>query len=223
LWLSHGEELRPQRELQERIWIELRWEPQYITADITVQVEDFIATVSGTVPSYCALLAVEQAAERVRGLRSVVNEVVIALPPVDRRADAVLAAAVAKALRWDIRVPHVTLTAQVANGWVTLGGSAQRQSERLAAEEVVAHLTGVCGITNAIAIEPAPMPPDFRRLAELAVERAALHGAHIAVVTGDRTVALRGRVQSLADRLAAERAVWSIPGVAAVVDLLTVG
>ena len=74
------------------------------------------------------------------------------------------------------------------------------------------HLTGVRGITNLIDIEPTEPPPDFRQLAEAALERAALRGARISVETRDNTVALRGRVHSLADRTAAERAVWAVPG-----------
>jgi len=222
LWLSHAEETQPQRDLQDRVWAELRREAEADIADVSVGVEDFVATLSGTVPSYCARLAVELAAERVPGIRSVINEVAIALPAADARADTVLAAAVAKAFRWDIRVPHVMLTERVVDGWVTLAGSVHRQGERSAAEEVVARLTGVRGITNLIVIEPGLTPADFRRLAEAALERAALHGSRISLQTHDRTVALRGRVHSLADRLAAERAVWAVPGVAAVEDLLTV-
>jgi osmotically-inducible protein OsmY len=222
LWLSHADEVRPQIDLQDRVWDELRWEPESDVADVTVRVEEFVATLSGMVPSYCARLAVEQAAVRVPGIRSVVNEVTIALPAADARADNVLAAAVANALMWDVRVPHVKLTERVVDGWVTLAGSVQRQCERSAAEDAVAHLTGVRGITNLIVIEPPQAPQDFRRLAEAALARAELHGSRVSVETRDRTVALRGRVHSLADRLAAERAVWAVPGVAAVEDLLTV-
>lgn len=223
LWLSHAEEMQPQRDLQDRVWAELRCEPEADTTDINVRVADFVATFSGTVPSYNVRLAVEQAAARVPGIRSVINEVVIVLPAADARDDDVLAAAVANALWWDIRVPHVKLTERVVNGRVTLAGSVTRHCERSAAEDVVAHLTGVRGITNLITIEPAQTPPDFGRLAEAALARAALRGSHISLETHDRTVALRGRVHSLADRLAAERAVWAVPGVAAVEDLLTVG
>lgn len=223
MWLSRAEELRPQIDLQARVWAELRGEPEADIADINVEVEDFVATLSGTVPSYVARLAVEQAAERVPGIRSVINTVAVALPAGDTRADDLLSAAVAKALRWDIRVPHHLLAARVLNGWVTLAGSVPRQLERSAAEEDVAYLAGVRGITNLIAIEPSAAPPDFQGLAEAALQRAALPGSRISLETHDRTVALRGRVHSLADRLAAERAVWAVPGVAAVEDLLTVG
>ncbi len=80
LWLSHAEELRPQMELQDRIWSELRKEAAADIADVSVIVEDFVATLSGTVPSVDASLAVTRAAERVPGIRAVINEVAIALP-----------------------------------------------------------------------------------------------------------------------------------------------
>ena len=222
LWLSHADEVRPQMDLQERVWAELRWEPEADTADVNVTVDDFVATLSGTVPSYRAKMAVAQAAARIPGIQAVRDETVVVLPMPNARADNELAAAVANALVWDIRVPHVKLTERVVDGWVTLAGSVTRQCERAAAEDVVCYLTGVRGITNLIDIEPTETPPDFQQLAEAALERAALRGARISVETRDKTVALRGRVHSLADRRAAERAVWAVPGVAAVEDLLTV-
>jgi osmotically-inducible protein OsmY len=222
LWLSHPLDTQPQVQLQERIWDELRWQPETDIADVNVWVEDFVATLSGSVPSYCASIAVQQAAERVRGLRAVSNQLRVVLPAADCRVDGALAAAVANALEWDIRVPHVKLSARVVDGWVTLGGSVERQCERAAAEHAVSYLTGVRGISNAIMIEPARKPLEFQRLAKAALERIELHGSHISLETRDQSVTLRGRVHSLAERQAAERAVWDVPGVVSVEDLLTV-
>jgi hypothetical protein len=77
LWLSHSDEVRPQMDLQERVWAELRWEPEADTADVNVTVEDFVATLSGTVPSYRARMAVAQAAARIPGIRAVRDETVV--------------------------------------------------------------------------------------------------------------------------------------------------
>lgn len=74
LWLSHADEVQPQLELQERIWEELRREADSETADVSVWVDNFVATLSGSVSSYRARVAVERATERVRGVRGVVNE-----------------------------------------------------------------------------------------------------------------------------------------------------
>lgn len=222
LWLSHAEEVRPQVELQQAIWDELHWELEADTGDINVEVADFVATLRGAAPSYPARMAVERAAERVPGIRAVINEIAVTPPAGDARADSVLAAAVANALVWDVRVPHVKVTERVMNGWVTLEGRVGRQYERDAAEEAVGNLTGVRGITNLITVEPAQASADLQRQAEAALEHASLRGSRISPQAYDRTVVLRGRVHTLAERFAAERAVWALPGVAAVEDLLTV-
>ncbi len=222
LWLSHQHETEPQVQLQDRIWDELRWQPETDTADVSVWVEDFVATLSGSVPSYCASIAAQQATERVRGLRAVSNQLRVVLPAADCRPDGALAAAAGNVLEWDIRVPHVKLSVRVVKGWVTLAGSVERQCERAAAEDTVIHLTGVRGISNEIMVEAARKPLELQRLAKAALERVELRGSHISLETRDQSVTLRGRVHSLAERQAAERAVWEVRGVASVEDLLTV-
>jgi osmotically-inducible protein OsmY len=222
LWLSHADDVRPQVDLQRRIWEELHGESEADTSDVSVWVEDFVARLSGSVSSYSARSAVEQAAERVRGVRAVVNELRVVLFAADCRPDNALAAAVANALEWDSRVPHVRLTVRVVDGWVALAGSVECQCQRVAAEETIGHLTGILGVTNAIVIEPPPTRADLQRLAQAALERVELHGSHVSLEMHERTAGLRGRVHSLAERHAAERAVWSVPGVASVDDLLTV-
>ena len=74
LWLSHVEETRPQIDLQDRIWDELHAASQIDTADVSVSVEDFVATLRGSVSSYPARAAVAWKAEHVRGVRCVINE-----------------------------------------------------------------------------------------------------------------------------------------------------
>ena len=207
LWLSHADDAAPQVRLQNEIWDELRWEVETDIADVSVQVDDFVATLSGSVPSHRARVAVQQAAERVCGLRTVSNRLSVVLPSADCRPDGVLAAAVANNLEWDVRVPHVKLTARVVDGWITLAGAVERECERAAAEETVSHLTGVRGITNEIVIDPARTPSNLQRLVEAALDAAALHKSHISLTTHDRTVALHGHVHSLADRLTDRKSV----------------
>jgi osmotically-inducible protein OsmY len=221
LWLSRADDTRPQVDLQRKIWDELRWQPERDTRNVQVSVDAFVATLGGTVPSYRTKIAIQQATERVAGVRTVINDVIVQLPSSEVRDDSTLAAAVANALVWDIRVPHIKLTERVVDGWVTLEGTVSRHAERLAAEQAVENLTGIRGVTNRIAVEPTEPLPSQRRARE-AVEHAALRGVRVSVETHDRTVALRGCVHSLAERATAERAVWEVPGVAAVDDLLMV-
>lgn len=222
LWLSHASEIEPQVDLQDRIWDELRGEFPGDIADVSVWVVDFVATLTGTVPSYQARITIQEATERVRGVRGVLNQLNVALPVADSRSDSSLAAAVANALEWDIRVPHVKVSVRVEGGWVTLGGSVERQCQRSGAEDAVSHLTGVHGIRNEIVVEPAQWAPDLQRRVRDALDRVELPGSRVSAETHDRSVTLRGRVHSLAERQVVERAVWGTPGVAAVEDLLRV-
>lgn len=222
MWM-HRDESHPQATLQSLVWDELRSEPELDTSVLSVEVEEFVATLAGSVPDYPSKRAVEQAAERVLRIRAVVNDLTVTLRAADARADSVLAAAVANALVWDVRVPHVRLTAAVRDGWVTLAGTVARGAERVAAEDAVENLTGVRGVTNDVLVVPAAGAVDVQARAVAALARAGAAGkTHIDLEARGSTVVLRGRVHSLAERLAAERAVWAVPGVAAVEDLLTV-
>ena len=222
LWLSHASEIEPQVDLQDRIWDELRGESPGDIADVSVWVEGFVATLTGTVSSYEGRITIQQATERVPGLHGVLNQLHVVLPTPDCRSDDTLAAAVANVLEWDVRVPHAKLSVQVEDGWVALAGSVERQDQRCAAEDAVRHLTGVQGIRNEIVVEPTQLQPDLQRRIRDTLDRVELHGSHVSAETHDRSVTLRGRVHSLAERQLVERAVWGTPGVAVVEDLLTV-
>jgi len=86
LWLSHVDELRPQLDLQERIWDELHSEMEYDTADVLVWVDEFVATLSGSVTSYPARIAMERLVQRVPGVRAIVNNLSVVLPEATARS-----------------------------------------------------------------------------------------------------------------------------------------
>ena len=77
MWLSHADEVRAQVELQEAIWDELRCEPEADVDNVNVDVEDFVARLTGSVPSYAAKLRVQAAAERVPKIVDVINEIAV--------------------------------------------------------------------------------------------------------------------------------------------------
>jgi osmotically-inducible protein OsmY len=75
MWLSHADEVQPQLDMQRTIWDELHAESGLVTEDVRVQVEDFVARLTGWVPSYAAKLNVQRVAERVPGIRGVINDI----------------------------------------------------------------------------------------------------------------------------------------------------
>jgi osmotically-inducible protein OsmY len=78
MWFSHADEVQAQVELQGMIWDELRCEPAADVEGVNVEVEDFVARLTGSVPSYAAKLRVQAAAERVPKIIEVINEVAVA-------------------------------------------------------------------------------------------------------------------------------------------------
>ena len=77
MWLSDAEEAQPQRELQEKIWDALRCVPEPEVEGVSVEVEAFVATLTGWVPSDPAKLHVQDVAEHVQGVVAVINELAV--------------------------------------------------------------------------------------------------------------------------------------------------
>jgi osmotically-inducible protein OsmY len=102
-------------------------------------------------------------------------------------------------------------------------GTVDWDYQRTTAAEVVKFLTGVKGITNRITVRPRVLVPDVKARIEAALRRNAEVEAHrITVHLQDSTVTLRGHVQSLAERAAAESAAWAAPGVTTVKNQLEI-
>lgn len=210
-------------ELQKRVLEALDWEPGLDATGIGVAVNGGVITLSGRVVSYSNRFAAERVVKQVHGVKALVNDLEVRLPADATRSDTDLATAAVRALEWDVQVPHRRISLRVAKGWITLEGEAEWQFQREAAERAVRHLLGVRGVSNLITITPKLTPKDLKHRIEAALKRSAeVEAAKITVGTKGGTVVLDGAVHSWAERDAAERAVWSAPGVVAVEDHLLV-
>ena len=113
---------------------------------------------------------------------------------------------------------------KVQAGWLTLNGTVEWQYQKTAAADARPGLClGVSGITNSIAVEPQAIASNVRKRIEEALKRNAeleANSIRVSVVGGN--VKLEGKVNAWAERSAAERAAWSVPGVHTVDDLLAV-
>lgn len=224
MWLSKADETEVQRELQRRLWEELRSEPCLDAHGLALDVTDYVATLGGMVLSYAEKLAAECAAQRVPGIAGVVNEIAVVLPARDQPSDDALASAVARALEWNVFVPGERITVQVANGCVTLEGHVDWAYQRTAAEDAVQRLRGVRDVMNHVTVASPTVQADvLRRRVEAALHHdALLHARRIRAEAHGSTVVLHGHVRSLAERSEAEQVARAIPGVTAVEDELTV-
>jgi osmotically-inducible protein OsmY len=109
----------------------------------------------------------------------------------------------------------------VEGGWLTLSGDVEWQFQRQDAADSVRHLSGVTGVSNQIAIQPALSATVVKSDIEAALKRrAAADGKTIAVEVKGADVTLTGTVHSWAERDLATRSAWGSTGVRNVVDKL---
>lgn len=215
---------RSDRELAQQVLSELRWDSRLACTDISVAVNDAVATLTGTVSSYSKKTAAQEAAHRVAGILDVAND--IRVEPVDHfaRTDTDIASAVRNALEWDALVPNEQIISTVSDGWVTLEGDVEYWREREDAERAITRLAGVVGVINKITIRKRPVDPkELREQIEYALERRADREAErLRLDIHDGAVDLWGRVHSWQEKRAVIGSVAHAPGVTRVVDHLRI-
>ena len=145
--------MRSDEKIQKDVMKELHWDPRVSHEHLKVTVANGIVSLSGNVPSYDDKFAAEKAAQRVAGVKAVVEKVEVKLPGLYKRDDLDIARAILEQFRWNIRVPEDKVTASVEDGWVTLTGEVEWDFQRTAAEEVVRSLIGVKSVANNIRVK----------------------------------------------------------------------
>ena len=209
-------------ELQRDVLDEIAWEPSTCVPEIEVTVHDGIVTLTGSVDNLPSKWAAENAALRVSGTKTVVNDIEVKLSTDNRRSDGDLALAACAVLEWNVVVPK-NLQLVVDDGWIAITGKVQWQFQKNAAEEAVKWLTGVKGVVNNIIVKPHITAFAVQGKIEAALQRCAtLDAEGIRVTTEDSKVTLDGTVGSWAEKEIAENVVWSAPGVVQVDNKLLI-
>jgi osmotically-inducible protein OsmY len=212
------------KQLQQAVIDELDWEPSVHASHIGVTASNGVVTLSGHVPTYWEKRAAERAAQRVKGVKAIVEEIDVQLRGEDRWADDTIAERALQRLASDAAVPEDRITFKVEDGWVTLTGEVDWHFQKTAAERDVHNITGVRGLTNQITIKPQVQRFEVRdKIAKALARTAALDAAAISIQTDDGSVTLTGKVHSWSERRLVEDAAWSAPGVTEVNDKLTIG
>jgi osmotically-inducible protein OsmY len=202
-------------QIQKDVLEELRWDARVKETDVGVEVKDGIVTLNGTLGTWTARVAAQEAAHRVAGVLDVANDIRVKPDGTYERTDSEIAKAVRQALEWDVSVPDERIQTTVSGGVVTLEGTVALWTEHDDAGRAVRNLAGVREVRNLIAVEP-PAIDTHRLRAEIegALARHASHAAkHVQIAIADGKVTLKGDVPSWAERKAIVGAVRGTPGV----------
>lgn len=215
---------RSDSDLKRRILRELKWDSRISWASINVEVNDAVATLTGSVLSYAQKIAAQEAAHRVVGVLDVANDIEVNPSDGFVRTDTELARAVRSALEWDALVPDNQIQSTVSDGWVTLAGEVDYGRERIDAERAIRCLSGVVGVLNKITIRKQTVNEDqLREEIEDALEtRAARETERLRIEVHDGAVDLWGRVHSWQERRAVLGSISHAPGVIQVRDHLRI-
>lgn len=207
--------MKSDSQIQADVMQELIWDPRVSHEHIGVAVTDGIVALSGAVPSYIEKSAAERAAQRVAGVKAVVEKIEVKLPSLHEKDDQDIAEAVLNSFLWNVEIPDRLIKVSVEKGWVKLTGEVEWNYQRNAAEKIVRGLTGVKGVSNNISLKTREVKADVvRQKIEDALKREAIQEAKkINVMIDGGTVTLSGKVHSFSEMNDAKLAVWSAPGV----------
>jgi osmotically-inducible protein OsmY len=202
---------------------ELSYDPLVDDSDISVKNINGDVALNGTVPSYPQYLEAAAASRRVAGVKNLQNHLEVVLPTGAYRDDATLTTTANNALTLNVAVPD-GVEATASNGNVTLTGIVRYGTDRTAAEQAVAYLTGVRNVRDDIDISTDADPVDVTVDVQNALDRYALipDDSDVAVDTSGNTVTLTGHVRTWAEHDAVLDAAWMATGVYDVRDDLDV-
>jgi osmotically-inducible protein OsmY len=200
-------------QLQKAVIAELGWEPSVDSAHIGVSAHDGVVTLNGHVQNFSQKLAAEKAVGRVKGVKSVAEEIEVKLPFDIERGDEDIASAAIERLAWDSSVPRDAVKVRVEKGWVTLSGKVDWHYQKEAAALGVGTLHGVIGVSNQILIEPAVDTRDVAADITRALHRSWYYDSNtIQVSAQGGKIKLTGNVTSWNARDLAGTTAWSAPG-----------
>ena len=206
--------MKTNRELQIDVLQAIRWEPLLNLAEIGVDANDGVITLSGIVSSYIKKSQAEDTAKKITGVRAVVEKIEVKFNNDDEKGDAEIAVEVLNALKLNSDVPFDKIQVEVEDGHVTLDGKLEWNHQKQAAQQSVSNVAGIKVLTNNIKIETDNADDIEKKDIERAIDRNwAMNNQDIQVYVSGNKVTLNGTVHSFYQKEEAERMAWNAPGV----------
>jgi len=211
-------------EVRQNVVDEIRHDVRIDSTNVTVDVHNGVVHLFGTVPTYFQKITAGQDAQRIKGVRDVINDLVVTL--VAPWTDQEIANTVRANLARDVRIVNPgEINVSVVNGVVTLTGTVGTYTEKTDAADDAWTAPGVVDVVNNITV----VPPYTRGDADIAADvrqalasDPALDAANINVSVVNGTVYLRGTVPTYYQVQQAANDAWGVAGVLNVVNELGV-
>ena len=212
-------------ELRKDIKNALRMDPATESYEIDVSVDDNRVTLTGNVDSWQEKQLAEKVAKGVSGVSAVENQIRVDYDTT--RPDPEIKEEIERALRWDTLVDDFLVDVEVQDGKVRLSGTVGSASEKTEAV-FDSWVTGVSSVdASELEVKTWARDPDLRKkkyvvkpeeALETAIEDALLYDPrvsffNITVDVEDSKVTLRGRVNNLEAKRAAEQTAKNTAGV----------
>jgi len=192
------------------------------SSSVEARVADGVVTLTGKVDNLHASLQAVRIARNVRGVKSVLNQIV---PLPGKVSDKDLEFFVKDSLAWSPDTDSDGVTIGVKNGEVTLEGIVPSLADKKLAETEIASIRGVKKVNNLLevaSIDGVADPVLESQIKALLEASALLDNAEITVVVKDKVASLSGTVATLTEKQAAVDTA-SISGITLVsADTLTV-
>lgn len=167
--------------------------------------------------SYLKKYEAENAAQKIKGVKALVENIKVEFGTGFERSDAEIANDVLAGFKKSWEVPDDKIKVIVENGTVTLSGEVPWFYQKTSARSLVNSINGVVSVINNILINPESKDRIEKHVIEHAFLRSsAVSDSQIIVSVNDNDVTLTGEVDSWYKRDEAARLAWKTPGISSV-------
>lgn len=211
--------MKTDKEILADVIKELNFDLVVNQAEICVEVNNGVVTLTGNASNYSEKWNAKIAAQRVIGVKDLIIDIDIILPKMSRRSDAEIAQSVDNILRGETFLPENTVRVTIEKGVIKLSGEVEWEYQCLLIIEAIRHITGVTGLIDNIKLNPKTGPNAIKIVIEATLKRRSRVVVQtIQVAVQDGEVTLTGNVLNWSDRYLATLSAWNTPGVSNVKD-----
>ncbi|AXH36084.1 BON domain-containing protein [Humibacter sp. BT305] len=209
--------------VQQKVTEELAWLPGIDSSSIGVAVDDGVVILSGEVDLLSDRHSVVKAVQRLAGVVTVVDDIVVRGEPGAAASDVEIAEAVNKRIAWLAALPQNTVRARVEHGLVILEGVVEHDYQRRAVERLCGHIPYVTAVSNRLQLAPEEYAAGTQEELRRALRRQqTLNAFPLSVTFRDGIARVEGTVPSAALKRAAGSVLWKHPAVRDVENEITV-